>query len=174
MYSRRRILILDDTFSGLDAESEDGIFTRLLGKRGLLRQLGVTVLLATHAAHRLSYADHIIALTAQGTISEQGTFPELMNSGGYVAALAARHKLEDERSDERPPSARHAKDSDDAHETASEELVRPLGDIQVYKYYFAAVGWFNTAIFFVLIMSFAFFSRFPGKMELPTVARFGR
>ena len=76
--------MLDDTFSGLDGESEDRIFTLLLAKRGLLRQRDVTVLLVTHAVHRLSYADHVVALTAEGTISEEGTFPDLMNSNGYV------------------------------------------------------------------------------------------
>lgn len=169
MYSRRHTLILDDTFSGLDAESEEAIFTRLLGKRGLLRQLGVTVLLVTHAAHRLSYADHIIALTAEGTVSEAGTFSELMKSGGYVSSLAARHKSENEDAEEQVHSAQGTKDADDTDETAPEEVVRPLGDIQVYKYYFASIGWFKTAAFFVLIMSFAFFERFPGEIELPTL-----
>ena len=71
-------MILDDVFSGLDAISEDRIFSRLLGKTGLLRRLGTTVTLVTHAAHRLSYADQIIALSVQGTVSEQGTFEQLL------------------------------------------------------------------------------------------------
>jgi ATP-binding cassette, subfamily C (CFTR/MRP), member 1 len=172
VYSRSPILILDDTFSGLDAETEDSIFTRLLGKRGLLRQHGVTVLLVTHAAHRLSYADHIIALAADGTISEEGTFSELMKSGGYVSTLAARHKHEDEDAGEQSRSARDTDDAKSMPETLPEEAVRPLGDIQFYKYYFAAVGWYKTATFFVLIMSFAFFSRFPGEFNSTVVTEY--
>lgn len=158
-------MMLDDTFSGLDAESEDAIFTRLLGNRGLVRQLKVTVLLVTHAAHRLSYADYIIALSAHGTISEEGTFAELMNSGGYVSTLAARHKAEDGNIDEQPSTTGDLQDSAATHNIAPETPVRPLGDIHVYKYYFAAVGWANTSGFFVLIMSFAFFTRFPGEIR---------
>jgi ATP-binding cassette subfamily C (CFTR/MRP) protein 1 len=84
-------LILDDVFSGLDATSEDRIFSRLLGKSGLLHRLGTTVILVTHAAHRLSYADHIIALSAHGTILEQGKLVDLLADNGYVAGLAARN-----------------------------------------------------------------------------------
>ena len=166
VYSGRKTLILDDTFSGLDAESEDAIFTRLLGRRGLLRQLGTTVLLVSHAAHRLSYADHIIALTSDGAVSEAGTFQELMSRGGYISSLSARHKTESGEDTNDKTKPLDAEDPKKSADTAVEEVVRSLGDIQVYKYYFGAVGWRNTAGFFVMIISFAFFSRFPGKYSI--------
>ena len=81
--------MLDDVFSGLDAISEERIFSRLLGRAGLLRRLGTTVILVTHAAHRLSYSDHIIALSVRGTVLEQGKFEQLVVNDGYVAGLAA-------------------------------------------------------------------------------------
>ena len=87
----------------------------------------MTVLLVTHAAHRLSYADHIIALAADGTISEQGTFPKLMSRRGYVSNLAARHKTENEDVNEQPAAARATKDSDGTRGAAPDELVRPSG-----------------------------------------------
>ena len=74
--------MLDDVFSGLDAISEDRIFSRLLGRSRLLRRLGATIILVTHAAHRLSYADHIISLSAQGSVSEQGKFQHLVVKNG--------------------------------------------------------------------------------------------
>jgi ATP-binding cassette, subfamily C (CFTR/MRP), member 1 len=49
VYSQREILLLDDVLSGLDGRTIDAIFTRLLGRQGLLRKSGVTVILATHA-----------------------------------------------------------------------------------------------------------------------------
>ncbi|KIW17984.1 hypothetical protein PV08_02270 [Exophiala spinifera] len=162
IYPRPSTLILDDTFSGLDAESEGTIFRSLLGKGGLLRQLGTTILLATHAAHRLSYADYIIVLSAQGTISEEGTFSELMSSEGYISILAARHKPEVESVTlENKILSRNSKPANENRGDYSQEMVPTLGDIQVYKYYFGAIGWLNTAAFVCLIMSFAFFSRFP-------------
>ncbi len=162
IYSRCHLLLLDDVFSGLDPGTEDTIFTRLLGKRGLLRQLGATVVLVTHAVHRLSYADHIIALTAQGTISEEGKFSELINSEGYVASLVARHKPETDGVGEQPAQLMED-DTLKKDATAIEAVVRPLGDIQAYKYYFSAAGRRNTAAFFCTIMLFAFCERFPGE-----------
>lgn len=49
VYSKRDLIFLDDVFSGLDAGTEEQIFNRLLGKQGLLREMGKTVLLVTHA-----------------------------------------------------------------------------------------------------------------------------
>jgi ABC-type bacteriocin/lantibiotic exporter with double-glycine peptidase domain len=47
VYSRRPLLLLDDSLAGLDNLSEQHIVGRLLGPVGLLRQLGTTVVLAT-------------------------------------------------------------------------------------------------------------------------------
>ena len=87
-------------------------------------------------------------MDATGRIAEQGSFDVLKNSGGYVQGLVAKHKGEDDSSDE-----------DDAEEAvpiklvptfgpgreeyneATEELNRQTGDLKVYKYYFASIGW---------------------------------
>ena len=49
MYARQELLLLDDIFSGLDNTTSNFVFNRLLGLYGLLRQDGITVVLATHA-----------------------------------------------------------------------------------------------------------------------------
>lgn len=64
LYARKELIIIDDVFSGLDASTEDHICASLLGKDGLFRMMGITVLLATHAVQRLSFADHIVALVS--------------------------------------------------------------------------------------------------------------
>lgn len=40
---------MDDCFSGLDMETENQCFHRLLGPEGLIRQAGATTVLVTHA-----------------------------------------------------------------------------------------------------------------------------
>jgi ATP-binding cassette subfamily C (CFTR/MRP) protein 1 len=166
VYSRRHILILDDVFSGLDAGSEERIFSRLLGRRGLLRDFGTTVLLATHAAHRLSYADKIIVLDAKGSVCEQGSFSKLMKAGGYVSSLAARHTIEaDVKQKEMVTLTKNAESSDPAQANAADDLNRPVGDWSIYKYYFAAAGYSNTALLLGLLASFAFFLQFPGIVD---------
>jgi ATP-binding cassette subfamily C (CFTR/MRP) protein 1 len=158
-------LILDDVFSGLDATSEDRIFLRLLGKSGLLRRLGTTVILVTHAAHRLSYADHIISLSAQGTVSEQGKFGELVANNGYVAGLAARHTAEVEDGPKEEPAPAKAKaDDDTARQNAVDDLSRPVGNWEVYNYYFTSVGRRNLVVWMGLVICHVMCLQFPSKL----------
>lgn len=147
----------------MDADSEERVFRRLLGRHGLIRKQSTTVLLASHAVHRLSYADNIIALNPEGTIAEEGTFTELMGRSGYVSSLAARHKADNREVDDNTDPKQDNKDSTASPDSSPEESLRQTGDVEVYKYYFASIGWTSTAIYTVLIVLFAFFSLFPGK-----------
>ncbi|KAG0646471.1 abc multidrug transporter B [Hyphodiscus hymeniophilus] len=149
VYARKELVILDDIFSGLDAETEEQVFTRLLGKQGLFQQMKVTVLLVTHAVHRLPYSNHVIALDAMGRIAEQGSFAILNDSGGYVQGLAAKLKGEDNSSSEEGevdplPLIKLVPTfpiDQEEYNAQTEELNRQTGDFQVYKYYFASIGW---------------------------------
>lgn len=155
-------MILDDIFSGLDATNEDRIFARLLGKNGLLKALGITVILVTHAAHRLSYADHIIALSAEGTISEQGSFSDLIKADGYVNGLTARHITKrDEQPEGAPPKTTSPVDT--ARQNAAADLDRPVASWNVYHYYFQSLGWTNAVTWAGLMITYSVLLRFPGK-----------
>lgn len=153
--------MLDDIFSGLDAETEEHIFNKLLGKNGLFRQLGTTVILATHAVHRLSYSDHVIAMSGNGQIMEQGSFEQLRNAGGYVQSLAARIKSEDTAglTEKTPDIAAGPAPFKTDNEEEIEELNRQTGDFAVYKYYFASTGWLNSAVFFAFVVLYGVASK---------------
>lgn len=43
-------MIFDDILSGLDQTTEQLLFQRIFSEQGLLKKLGVTVILATHAS----------------------------------------------------------------------------------------------------------------------------
>lgn len=47
-YSRKQLIIMDDSLSGLDAATATKCFQALLGERGLFRRDGQTVVFATH------------------------------------------------------------------------------------------------------------------------------
>lgn len=48
VYSRQAIVLLDDVFSGIDADTASLVASRLLGQQGLLRKKGITVVLTTN------------------------------------------------------------------------------------------------------------------------------
>lgn len=178
MYSRHRILILDDVFSGLDAISEDRIFSRLFGKNGLLHQSGTTIILATHAAHRLPLADHIIALTSKGALSEQGRFQDLILGNGYVSGLVARHVSEvTEDKDVSPAKTKVPEDV--RQQNAKADIKRPVGEWATYRFYFASLGWQNLGVWAVLLIFYSLLQQFPStypflKLILGNMLNFGR
>ncbi len=83
LYLQTDLLVLDDIFSGLDADTEEQVFRQIFGPDGLLRRRRSTVVLCTHSIRHLPAADYIIAL-GDSTVVEQGSFDKLMTSQGYV------------------------------------------------------------------------------------------
>ncbi|TGO61944.1 hypothetical protein BCON_0023g00020 [Botryotinia convoluta] len=167
IYAKNEFIILDDVFSGLDSETEEQVFKRLFGKQGLFQEMGTTIILVTHAVHRLAYSDYIIALDQSSQIIEQGTFDYLKTSGGYVENLETRHRSEDCDSEEVDTKETTQKQSpfatvenDDLMNEVA-DLNRQTGDVSVYQYYFASIGWVPTGIFFLLVLIFGAASKLP-------------
>jgi ATP-binding cassette subfamily C (CFTR/MRP) protein 1 len=142
-------MIIDDGFSGLDAETEESVFTSLFGKQGLLKQQGTTVILVTNAVHRLPFADHIISLNTTGHVTEQGNIDQLRDARGYVQSLEIKHIYErDPTATEESTNILSIGNGNSAAEKITnqakaeeENLNRPIGEWSTYKYYFASIGW---------------------------------
>jgi ATP-binding cassette subfamily B protein len=76
-----RILMLDDTLSSVDAQTEREILTRL---QPILRER--TSIVVSHRVAAVKEADHILVLDA-GRVAERGTHAELLAMGGLYASL---------------------------------------------------------------------------------------
>jgi ATP-binding cassette subfamily B multidrug efflux pump len=85
-----RILILDDSLSSVDTQTEERILSRL---RGIMRDR--TTILIAHRTSTVRDADQIVVLR-DGSITERGTHDELLARGGYYADLYQKQLLEEE------------------------------------------------------------------------------
>ena len=85
-----RILILDDSLSSVDTQTEEHILGRL---RDIMRDR--TTLLISHRCSTVRDADQIVVLR-NGQIVERGTHDELLTRGGYYADLYQKQLLEEE------------------------------------------------------------------------------
>ncbi|KAI0147838.1 ABC multidrug transporter [Xylariaceae sp. FL1272] len=135
LYLQSDLLILDDTFSGLDADTEGQVFQRVFGPDGLIKKRRVTTVLCTHSFG--------------GTIVQQGKFGELANEESYVKTvnveLASTNAMSSERSDPAPTIASTKIDAVKkcGTEDTSLDIVDMAwqqGDRTIYKVYFESMG----------------------------------
>jgi ATP-binding cassette, subfamily B, multidrug efflux pump len=85
-----RILILDDSLSSVDTQTEEKI---LNGLRGIMT--GRTTIMVSHRTSTVRDADQIVTLR-DGRIQECGTHDQLLSRGGYYAELYHKQLLEEE------------------------------------------------------------------------------
>ncbi|KAK3371045.1 P-loop containing nucleoside triphosphate hydrolase protein [Lasiosphaeria ovina] len=169
VYARRELVLLDDALSGLDMATENHVFHSLLGDKGLLRELGATVVLASSSAARLPYADHVVVLSPSGTIAAQGSFAALNDAGGYVSSFALPRadwtgEPDDKSLGSKPDGAAKSSSSESAaprDDESEPDTSRQTGDVQIYMYYVRSVGWWASLVFVVAIVGFVFCQSFP-------------
>ncbi|TVY60887.1 ABC transporter FUM19 [Lachnellula suecica] len=165
IYSRKEVAVIDDMLSGLDRSTEEFIWTNVFGPRGLFRQHGVTVILATHAVRHLREANKIVVLGGSGTIVEQGTFQSLDFQNGYLQNLIVDSQIK---------GSQTSKVSDIVEETnnnlstaaaknpeTEDDLLRKTGDTTLYKYYLKSVGWKDSLTILALTICAQFCVSFP-------------
>jgi ABC-type multidrug transport system fused ATPase/permease subunit len=134
----------------LDNSTGNDVFQRVFGPEGLLRRRGATAILCTHAIRYLPLADHIVALEADGTINEQGSFEKLVETGKYVQSLGVSTADDAFETDAVTPVEEPVAATVPVPLVARpvttianlESQSRATGDSKVYRHYYRSVsGW---------------------------------
>ena len=87
LLSAPEILVLDDAFSAVDAETEKSILTGIIAERH-----NKTTIIISHRVSTLSCAD-TVAVLDEGKIKELGSPKELLRLGAYFARMAELQRL---------------------------------------------------------------------------------
>lgn len=161
LYQDCEVLIFDDILSGLDADTEQQVFTRVFGPEGILKQRGVTAVLCTHSVRHLPAADHILALSAEGTLVEEGSFSDLVNNKKYVHSLGIKDKEIGSKSTSASSESDSIKKEDavkaaepkaamkpDLAAQEKERIARTMSDSTVFLHYFRSIGVLWLTLFF--------------------------
>lgn len=173
LYLPTNFFIFDDILSGLDAITEENVFTRVFGLHGLLRRRNATVVLCTNDVRRLPFANHIVALGVDGSIVEQGSFRKLLANWKYVHSLGfkATDDIILEANDDavlgESPLSMETEESTGTglQKVATEQLVtqsyidekkRMDGDSAVYMYYIRSLGKRSIAAFLIFGIGWGF------------------
>ncbi|XP_055346894.1 uncharacterized protein LOC129594288 [Paramacrobiotus metropolitanus] len=114
VYSNADIYVLDDPLSAVDAHVGKHIYDKIIGNNGMLA--GKTRILVTHGIGFLPRMDHIVVLT-NGSISETGTYQQLLHRKGAFADFLTTYLTEE----------KHAEDDPDAL-IVKEQLIQEIGE----------------------------------------------
>ncbi|KAL5281110.1 ABCC2.2 family protein [Megaselia abdita] len=97
VYSDSDILLFDDPLSAVDSHVGKHIFDEVIGPNGILA--GKTKILVTHGVVFLPNVDNIYVMK-DGTISETGTYQDLLDSKGAFSEFLHQHGNEEVNNDE--------------------------------------------------------------------------
>ncbi|ORY71965.1 ABC transporter type 1, transmembrane domain-containing protein [Pseudomassariella vexata] len=149
LYVDSKFLVFDDILSGLDADTEEKGFREVFPPTGLLRRRNATAVLCTHSVGHLPSAGHIVALSSNGKVLEQGTFQGLMTKkAGYVYNLGVKESSSEKFDNGIIP----------AGSNAPTKQGRMLGDGTVCRHYFARVNIWNIATIVFCSIGWGFFT----------------
>ncbi|OLN87448.1 Canalicular multispecific organic anion transporter 2-like protein 2 [Colletotrichum chlorophyti] len=166
VYSRCKIALLDDVFSGMDAHTSHHVSTRLVGPDGLLRRHKISVVMVTHNHKIMALADNIISL-------ENGTIVKFGSSATFATTQVPFNQLNQElfsdaiveESRDIDISSSHveqpAKSADiNRPECQQNDTRRKNGEKAVYTYYLKHAGWKAVVMYTVSVVMWIFFSEF--------------
>ncbi|KAJ3497293.1 hypothetical protein NLG97_g2019 [Lecanicillium saksenae] len=141
VFSKLRIVILDDVMSGFDPQTTGNILTNLFSKTGYFRKAGISVILATHNQRILPYMDSVVVME-NGRVTDADSFEQVKLRSPELLKATTTDEAPEHTEEDEPNATARAASIDEDPETALEQdsLRRRTGSWSVYSYYGRSAG----------------------------------
>ncbi|WYZ44670.1 hypothetical protein EsH8_VII_001106 [Colletotrichum jinshuiense] len=159
VYARCEIVLLDDSFSALDAKTENRVVENLLGPTGLFRKMETTVFLISNSTTHFHLADWLVIL-GDGTVTYQGTWTGFTQDPKQSLKVQI-NETKQSATEEQPRVDKTVQKQNLKVAEAVSDLSRATGDFSLYGYYLQAVGFRNFFILLACTSVYSFFITFP-------------
>lgn len=163
-----QLALFDDVLSALDAGTYEHVFTHVFGAQGLLRQNGVTFVLAAHVQD-LTSTDQIVVLE-NGIISEIGHLRELASTNQALSTGESSSQIAFNTTSNSTINNQSARSPEP--QTLEDTADRKLGNINNFIYYLEPAGVKYMSLYFACLVIGAFCTQFPSKHFLYQVIFF--
>ncbi|OAA55637.1 ABC transporter, transmembrane domain, type 1 [Cordyceps fumosorosea ARSEF 2679] len=157
VYDQADIMLLDDVFCSLDAETSSDIRVRLFSQTAILNS--TTLIMTTNAT------EHLVDATLALGITHTGHVREISNSGREISPSCIPASVMAERERILPPSV--ADEKNEAPAVAATEAqpttlpFRKYGDYSLYSFYLSPAGWQCLTFWLALIVIAAVAEKMP-------------
>ncbi|KAI1820889.1 putative ABC transporter [Xylaria intraflava] len=158
LFARCDILLLDDTFSGLDGETEQTIFKNLFGATGLIWRLKTTVVLVSNSSQYFQFANNVVVLGDHGII-DQGSWQDIKVKAASIEKFSSSRHVK--ANTVLSANFDHLSAQIRARNETKVDLARQTGDPGLYGYYFGFVGFVNLFFLIACTVSYSFFITIP-------------
>ncbi|KAJ5908067.1 ATP-binding cassette transporter, partial [Penicillium taxi] len=157
VYSRNRVMILDDPFSALDQNVTNQIAESLFGPKGILKQISSTVFLITNWTKIFPLADKLV-LISDMKVKRQDPTDVKQSQLEHPSALISPEIYPDEN----PLKSTKPKEMGKSYRMndAMDDLSRKSGDTNLYWFYLVAVGRLNAFLILGFTATYSFFLTF--------------
>ncbi|RFU26545.1 hypothetical protein B7463_g9807, partial [Scytalidium lignicola] len=160
VFARCDIVLLDDTFSALDGETEREVFENLCSSQGIFKKLKTTVILVSNSTQYYPAADNIVILGDLG-IKAQGGWNTIKSKTEAIEKFGPRNPTEEGGDSALAKNLDKLNAQLRASNEAEGDLARQTGDTTLYGYYFHFVGWINLLLIPASTASYSAFNTIP-------------
>lgn len=149
-------LLFDDVLSGLDATTEDFVFSNVFGPDGFARGDDRTIIVCTHNQKHMAFANSIVRIDDHGHVSQADGNPHATLSIASAATPSNATALP-EKATTSPPADQAMSSS----LSSQADRARRTGDKTVYKHYFSYISKTPLLVFALAGICYGFLANFP-------------